>query len=318
MKIITKCIINMNSLETIYEDSYEYIGEIVECKGGSGGGGGSSGKIGYPDYVETVHGSWINDSEADTISTSMTAVMNAALNNSPFIGESSYNPDGEITAWENAIASYVAILGGIDEVTDWENFYSHATAADSDVINADVDAFADQLDDQIDTKILPKFRRGMQTINAVVSSAFPIGEAVIMGFRNRDVAKYASGLRIELGARSTEQMVQMMGKRIGWEESYAKLVADTNRIKIVAKKEEWDQELDIEEKDSLWDLKIFQYGGNLLGAPGGSAVLPDATGPSKTQSAIGGVMTGAAAGGMVGGPWGAAIGGVLGGASAFL
>lgn len=68
----------------------------------------------------------------------------------------------------------------------------------------DTAALADQIDDEITAKILPRFRRGMTDINAVVSSAFPIGEAIIEGFRDRDVAKHASTLRVRAAEVNAE------------------------------------------------------------------------------------------------------------------
>lgn len=68
-------------------------------------------------------------------------------------------------------------------------------AADDVILGADADAFAAVLDDQIDAVVLPKFQRGMQNINAVQSSAFVIGEAVIVAMRDRDVARYLAETR---------------------------------------------------------------------------------------------------------------------------
>lgn len=37
MKVVTKCVIDMNTMETVSEESYEYDGPVAECKGGDGG-----------------------------------------------------------------------------------------------------------------------------------------------------------------------------------------------------------------------------------------------------------------------------------------
>ena len=41
MKIYTEVRIDMNTLETTYEDSYEYDGEVAKCYGLSPSGGGT-------------------------------------------------------------------------------------------------------------------------------------------------------------------------------------------------------------------------------------------------------------------------------------
>ena len=101
-------------------------------------------------------------------------------------------------------------------------------------------------------------------------------------------------------------------------------------MKIVAKKEENETEMKIDESDALWDLEVFQYGANLLAGIGGGTSNPNTKQPSMAQSVIGGAMSGAAAGGMMGsaiggsvmgmgaGPFGMIAGGVLGAASALL
>jgi len=279
------------------------------------------------------------------------------------------------------------------------------------VIVADVAAFANQLDDEILTKVLPRFRRGMQDINAVVSSAFPIGQSIIESFRDREVAKHNSAIRLSASAKNADigldnerlhlevrkvnvnkdiqigtanlgkdvnvgganltkdvdisranltknvsigeanlkkdvqvgditvktdaeyermylegssQMLRLMLQRISWQEGYMRTVIEGKRIKVVAKKEQTDMDASIDEKDAVWDLSVYQYGANLIGAPGGAVVQPRI--PSATQSAIGGAMSGAVAGAMIAGasqgaiagPTGAILGGLLGAASAFL
>ncbi len=302
--------------------------------GGSSGGGGSSGKVSHSAYLETVHKDWLDKTGTDTIEKSMTEVMDSALGNSPWTGKTAYDPDADISAYEAVIAAFKTILSGISDTDDWETIYNKASSTITPVteatIAADISAFANQLDDEITTKVLPRFRRGMQDINAVVSSAFVIGESVIEAFRDRDVAKFSSGLRIALEAKNselmisgTDQMLRLMLQRLGLEETYMKVFVEGQRIKIVAKKEENDQNAKFDEEDALWDLGVFQYGANLLAGIQGGTTAPDTKKPSQWQSAIGGALTGATAGYNVGsssgnGGWGAVIGGILGGASSFL
>lgn len=394
-----------------------------------GGGGGSSGQVNYPAYVETIHSKWLDHTAVDAVTDSMVDVMNAALGNSPYAGLTAYDPDADIAAWDVVIAAFAAILTGISDTVDWAALHTQAETsigtivdvpdaldsvdvadipapgATADIVDtddivgitdaailADAIAFGAQIDNEITTKVLPRFRRGMQDIGAVISSAFPIGTAIIEGFRDTDVAKHASGLRVQAAVKNvdadiadqtlhldvkktnqtknieagkmlldrdkanalkdieneklhsdikktnayigisnqgkevslsnvyisgTAQMLQLMIQRIGWEDVYTKMYIEAKRLKIVAKKEQLDEDATLDEKDSLWDLQVFQHGGNLLAAPaGGTATNRFDGGPSKLQSSMGGAMSGAAmgymmagaqAGGMTG-PQGAAIG----------
>lgn len=283
-------------------------------------------------------------------------------------------------------------------------------------IVADIDALADQLDDEITTKVLPRFESGMLDINAVASSAYAIGKSTIEGFRNREVAKHASTLRlaaeyknadieleneklhlavrqinvnktlevektnitkdveveksniskdvsiegsnlgkdVSLEQMSTEikkfnaqiaidnakaviafhsmyiegssQMLNFLLSKYAWEEAYMKVVIEGKRIKIVAKKEEADINLDIDESAATWDLNVVQHGANLLASIGGGTYIPNEKKKNAMGSALGGALSGAVAGSLYGASegskvsvgWGTLIGAVLGAAVGLL
>ena len=194
---------------------------------GSSGGGGASGAVSHSAYLEAVHNDWLNNSGVDLLTRSMTDVMESAIGNSPWTGLVAYDPDTDIASYEAVLAAFSVLLSGLDDKADWADFYNQADLTIGGVgetaLIADAAAFGAILDSDLNTKILPRFRRGMQDINAVVSSAFPIGEAIIEGFRDRELAKYISALRLDNKARTltaTDIMVQMAGRRITWNEDY--------------------------------------------------------------------------------------------------
>jgi hypothetical protein len=71
-----------------------------------------------------------------------------------------------------------------------------------------VTAYGARLDDTISSDVLPRFQAGMRDINAVQSSAFVIGRAVIEGMRDRDVAMFDADLTTKL----TAQKDQLIGQ----------------------------------------------------------------------------------------------------------
>ena len=288
--------------------------------GSSGGGGGGSGAIDYPNYMETVHNDWLDNTGVDTISSSITDVMDAALGNSPWTGQSAYDPDADITAMiaaEDLLQDLVDLLSAgttldtlISEVLD-------ETRIDDLVDEYEADAAA-----RLAATILPRFRRGMQDINAVVSSAFVIGEAVIEAEQERNVNKYSAELH---GKAGVDAAIQIINLKLEYQRAASAMLSEIYRMKIVAKKEENEIEMKIDEADGLWDLEVFQYGANLLAGIGGGTVAPNTKRPSTAQSMIGGALSGAAAGAMVGNTIpglgtaaGAGIGLALGAASALL
>ena len=67
--------------------------------------------------------------------------------------------------------------------------------ADESEVTASTDAHRAVLNDQLSSDVLPRFEAGMRDINAVQSSAFVIGRAIIEGMGARDVAKFDADLR---------------------------------------------------------------------------------------------------------------------------
>jgi hypothetical protein len=236
--------------------------------GSSGGGGGGAGIVDYPGYMKLTHSDWLNKGDGtnivDTIEKSITEVMDSALGSSPWSGLSTYPVADDIDDYMTVLNAFVALLAGINELSDWDSIHTQAMTsigtftpltvaditalmvpdatvsnmtvadmvavadlaaiADVNVVDADgvtdaaiildVDAFADQLDDEITNKILPRFRRGMQDIGAVSSSSFAIGEACIEGFRNRDVSRHNSQLRVSAAIKNADVNVANMDKDI--------------------------------------------------------------------------------------------------------
>lgn len=341
MKVITRCVINMETLEIEKEESYEYSGSITKCKGG----GGASGTTDFPDYVKEVHAQLLSNTAlgvvvlTDNPSSSIIDILDTAVGSSPWSGQVAYDPATDIIDVEAYVDAFAAILAGLNDDADWAALYSQAETSIGEVggisaaeINDEIDAFADQLDDQIDTDVLPRFESGMRDINMVTSSAFSIGRAVIEGFRDRDVTKFGTQLRITAAEKNADielnnkrlhiegstQMVSMRSQRLSSQETLMRAGVESKRIKIVAKKEESDFNMEIDKKDALWDIEAYQYAANMLASASGGVESTGTKGPSTSQSVLGGAMSGAAAGGMVGGPWGAVAGGVLGAASGLL
>lgn len=284
------------------------------------GGGGGAGIVDYPDYMKDVHNDLLDNTGVDTVSSSLIDIINVALGSSPFATAIAYDPDTDIAAWETAITSHDALLAAITETTDWATLYTQADTTIQSAIDADVAAFADEQDDQLTTVVLPRFNSGMRDINAVVSSAFVVGQALIEGFRDRDVARHSSKLRVskmQMSLEGTDQMLRLLLSKYAWEESYVRMVVESRRIKIVAKSEEAEANLEIDEADATWDLELFQHGANLLAGIGGGTMVSQKNKRSRGASAIGGAMSGAAAGTMIAPGIGTAIGAVLGAAAGY-
>jgi len=66
---------------------------------------------------------------------------------------------------------------------------------DETALADDVAAYAAILKDNLDNVVLPQYKAGMLNINAITTSAFVIGEALLYAMYDRDVARYAAEQR---------------------------------------------------------------------------------------------------------------------------
>ncbi len=334
------------------------------CGGGSSGGSVTT----VPKYISTRHKEWLDDIYAD---------MNATALNNPYSTAAAYDPsvltDGMLAALNafcGAMAGFhdtsldadkvadiydamYAYMTGLVPQTDYATYITAITSAldtvyeDATELAASVSEYSAQLQADIEATVIPKFEAGMRDANAVMTSSFVIGEALIYAEKDRNVAKYTADLKLaahtarsdaisKTGIAMLDEKVKMAALYLPMAKSYSdfyvqgidfkkqltSMVLDSLRIIIIAKKEQQDEDLKIDRAKALWDIEMYKYAGSLLGAYQGTYSVQE--GPSKTGmgTALGGAMSGAAAGAMVGSvvpgigtAMGAIVGGVMGGAA---
>lgn len=322
--------------------------------GGSSGGGSSSGQVSYPGYMQTMHESWL-----DAIDAQITVVT---AGDNPYTTAIAYDPDCVLNATNYIISLFYDDLLLQTPDTDWgSNFdivaakYTPSTiTAISKYVFGDifsdanmttlVTAFQTDLESRRDTDFKPAYKIGMLNANAVMTSAFVIGDSLLTAEVARNVAKFSGELYykneekklayegMKADANNAENKVALQydsnistgGQQIT-DATYKKLdffrllghlTADANRIKIVAKTEEAVKNIEYDVKDDLYDLEVYTYGQNMLAGIAGGTTSKGT--PSTSQSVLGGALSGAAAGAAIGGPVGAGIGAVVGGLAGLL
>ncbi len=365
MKVYTKIVFDMRTLDVVEQKCFYYEGEIALC----GGGSGSAGKIQLDTYARNMVADLLSSGHAsnvpvDRLGASIVDHMHDASN--PFTGVTAYDPDTRTTAMLTESSAFATILDALGEVVDWAALFTQANTtidthftdptvnAATDIdgdweesqpgsnaeIEIDVDAYGDIVDDRVTTDVLPRFQRGMQDVNAVMTSAFTIGQAIIEGMADRDIAKYHGTLRVaaslqkdqieatsvleknrhkaeahkqddkinaisvmqenDMYVKSIEQMVTLKLGYLNLQHNLSRIVIDINRMQLIAEKEEQDVQISVDEMEARWPFELFVYAGNTLAAASGATTANVPRGPTRTQSTIGGAMSGAATGAMVG------------------
>jgi len=314
MKVYTKVTIDMRTLEVVNEESFDYLGPVTECKGG---GGGSSGQVGFPTYMEDIHHNWLDgytgfDPSYGSIDLSMIEAMNNALGNSPYVSATAYDPDTDLDAMDTAIEAFNTVVDAIAVEDDYAT-YSDAvqTQVDSVIsttyIDAEIAAYGAVLDAEYDDD-LAKLQSGARDIGVSMSSGFTIAGADLLAKKERALTEFGSKLYVELERHRNDMITQGVQlvfqahlQRVQFEGDVARMTADANRIRIVAKGEQTREDYGYDEKDGKWDAEVFQYAANLMAAPSGGTALPGDTSHrmSTGQSVLSGAMSGAAIGTMI-------------------
>lgn len=288
-----------------------------------GSSGGSSGKVEYPDYMQTKHEDWLD--EMDTF-------ISAATN--PYTSATAYSPDTALSENATKIALFNDAVQALDPDSDWSGFWTVAqNKLEADVfsdalIDSKVAAYSASILARLSQDILPIYQRGMQDVRAVMTSAFTIGEALLTADTRRDIDKFEADLKRdnetkknELISHAADAMLQSLQQTITAQQALTSTVIESNRIKIVAKQEENDGNVEYDEKEALWDFELYTYAGNLMASIAGAASATTGKKTSKAASAIGGALSGAAAGaqmGTVAGLPGMAVGAIAGGIAGLL
>lgn len=313
MKVYKRVTLDMRTLEVIGEESFSYEGPIAECKGG--GGGGNSGKVDYPDYMEAMHTTWLDDVDG---------YMDAAIGNSPYTTAVAYDPDDDLDAMDAAIVAFNTVVDAISVATDYA---SYSTAVKNQIdnniistthIDALIAAHADVIDSDYDDMVT-KFTSGMRDIGAAMTSSFTYGQADIYAKKERDLTEFGKTLYVEAERQRNEMIREHVNlvfrahlQRVQFEEDVAKLIADSCNIRIVAKGEEARENYEYDEMDAKWDLEVTHYGAAMMASIGGGVPVSDSGKMSKSQSKLSGALSGAAVGTAIMPGWGTAIGAAAG------
>jgi len=271
----------------------------------SGGGSAGSGKIEYPPYQVNMHSYALygtdlsggddvavygRNPEADSIYGLIEAGV--ALTNS----------DEELSA-EGTPQALI-----IDNIIPSRDNRSNIPDPSSTTYLAGVDTFLTDLDSSItelsdDTALdnaqaafeiktentylrgLNRFSAQMSDINAVNSSAFILGSAMMESSRQRTINEFRTNMDLQ------DRYIAIQAKA-----SRAQQELDYRKTRLVADVDEIDQHVSYAIQSEIYKLELWKYGTNALGATSGAVSSKDSS--NRLQSVLSGALVGGAAGAM--------------------
>lgn len=273
--------------------------------GGSSGSGGGTYTMRYASYVEDRHKVFLDDTYA---------YRKSVIENNPYdeftevpIDEGFFGVGYLLSSFPALFDVYGKFVAGLDIDALWEEILASTT--ESPAASALVTAESALLDEELEEAVLPKFMAGMRDMNATMSSTFINGKALLYGSKQKQVTKFSSELKWKLVGVAQDRYKA----HLAWNQSVASSYADLFKTYFGVKDGISRLNYDIKSKDSLWPLTVMDFERANLGALQG-AMKQSTDKDSGSSSFLGGALSGAAAGGMMGfGPVGMLAGAALGG-----
>lgn len=236
--------------------------------------------------------------------------------NNPYTDVVPYDPDDDLARVRADVSAVHARDTNVADAVDrWEENFTRVQdlwdgTFDADYINDEVDAFELQTRPQ-HLQALNRFAASMGTLGASGATTFGLGIATLEKARLDIVNDYRSKLNVAHVQTRMNALFQTAGNLSDLLLKDAAMVIDEAKLRIVAKNEEFSVAQDIDVKWYRWDLDVLMDASQVVGAITG-ATSSRMQEPSKFQSAVGGLLTGASAGAMIGWAIKGAAGGVPG------
>ncbi|MCK4330873.1 glycine zipper family protein [candidate division WOR-3 bacterium] len=314
MKIYSKIIIDMESGNTLYEDSFDYQGRIALCKKSSGGDGDQVITQRYAKYIESHHSTFL-----DLVATHRDAV----ISDSPYVDYEDidievafFGAGYTISSFPSLYDMYGKFMAGLDVCALYAQIFEDTI--ESPEVHRLVSTEAALLDDDIEANVLPRFQTGMRDINSVMSSSYVIGKSLIEDARVKAIEKFSAELKYRLIPIVSDRWKT----HLEWNRNVIMTYAEIMKLYYSARIDTDDFNYSMSAKDKLWPFTVLEYDRAALGAlQGATTVTSDVAGASQIQKAIGGALSGAGMGAMMfpANPVvGAGVGALLGLGSSFL
>lgn len=272
--------------------------------GGKGNPQYTESKIRYAPYVEEHH---------QTLLDSVQALVQSTAADNPYEGytdveiESAFFGTGYLlSSFPSLYDMYGKFMAGLDLEVLFDEILEDSI--NGPVLDDNIAAQGVALQDDIETVQLPEFEAGMRDINAVNSSSFVIGKALIAASRTKALASYSANLRTKMLPVAEDRFA----KHLEWNRSVIDAYSQILKLYISAKMDVDSHNLEVDSRRSVWALSMWKYDMDALGVLQHAVNERTDQHKNKVAGALGGALSGAAAGSMVMPGAGTAIGAAVG------
>lgn len=289
-------------------------------------GGGGKQEIRYAPHIEQAHKRILDESGGVVPKYGVFRVLNDLFDDSSYKDYEYYDVDDaffgrvpgdpertyEIRNFPSLYDMFGKFMAGLDVHVLWADVYEDVIHGPE--IAAAVSAQSELLDNEVRTKVLPSFLAGMRDINAIQSTTFVIGKAIIADSQVRSLNDFQSRIRLS----AIELSGQLWRSHLDWSKNVITIYLEMVKLYYATRMDVDHKQLEYKTKDKLWNMDLFDEPRAMIGALNGASAAQMKNRPSQAQSAIAGALSGAAMGSAVMPGYGTAIGAVVGLGASFI
>ena len=212
----------------------------------------------YAPYVEAIHSSFLTDADAKRVT--LEADSPYSTFSAIDIEDAFFGTGYVISSFPSLYDMFGKFMAGLDVDYLFDQIFEDSI--DSATINNLVSAEADRLSDDIVQTEAPRFETGMRDMNAVMSSSFLVGRALMETARTKAIARYDSEVRFKMIPVATERWT----RHLDWNKQVTDEYANILKFYISSKMDVNSHNFDILAKNKIWPFTVLQYEGACLGA----------------------------------------------------
>lgn len=268
------------------------------------------GEVDFPPYLKEFHsialtGSTFLNVENNpetyiSFGTSIDEEVTNIVGNNPLESMQAFNPDTVLTEMDTRLSTFTTTADAIDPEDDWEGFVDTVLSRVDELVSSD-----DDIEEEVETfeevsrrnlaKAYSRFDAGMFDINAVVSSVFPAGRALIEAEYNHDVSRFRSERRGQrnreramLIMQSVDAMKSIYFQKLSMAINAFQLTTENARMEIGAKTDQSRIEASYRIDEAMWNLRALNQGAGVIATMSG---IPTVQPPMTPLQVLAGGLT---------------------------
>jgi len=248
----------------------------------------------YATYLEREHKSWLHDLSETELgdlnnydrTMNVKSAMAEVYDDDPYADLEPYNVDDDLALCQERLDAYLVLVDSAESTNDIDAFVTAAIAEYDSSINptSNVNTLMDAAEAQANlaaSRSISSMATGLRDIRGVMTTGFSMGIALIESNKLLALQEEDAKLRAYQQRERTDAIVRLAAMHIQhkpWtlqlKQTGAAMLNDLLRLKMLAKQDAVEFEMEMKVRSRLWKLDLFHYRQAALAAINGAITMP--------------------------------------------